>query len=92
MTQRLPKPKLVCQFCGTEFSATRSDTRFCCDNHRVAYSRWAMRLTARHVAIQRQIVLIAEYMQFPDARPAAIDVLKHIAAAATLAIGEKKTK
>ena len=79
MTYRKPKLKRVCQFCGNEFPATRSDTRFCCDAHRVAYSRWAVRLTARHVAVERQLTLIAEYLAFPDANAAARSTLQSLA-------------
>lgn len=87
--QKLPR---TCEFCGHGFSATRSDTRFCCDNHRIAYFRWRTKLTALEIRAHHLLANIGDYLDFPDANRAALGVLLGLNEATSALIENKKKK
>jgi predicted nucleic acid-binding Zn ribbon protein len=88
-------PKTVtrqCAFCGTAFEALRSDARFCCTKHRVAYQRWRTRLQVLQIRTHHNLVLIQEYLAFPDAHEYTVDVLHGIASAVEEVLPHTKQK
>jgi hypothetical protein len=72
----------ACAWCGIDYMAHRSDSRYCTEAHRQQAYRWRKRLTALEVDAVDSIEGIASYIKYADSKERAHRALYRIIALA----------
>jgi hypothetical protein len=78
MTESELLVRRACAWCGIEYMAHRSDSRYCSEAHRQQAYRWRKRLPQLEEDARLCIEAIGVYLNFPDSRPLAHHALNRV--------------